>query len=98
VRPGHDADPLRHRVGQPVPGQAAGSIALPPNHADQVGKIIFRVTDLEGQKTRRIPATNEIFEKTGNFARATANWPIDVAPPGGHHVTAIVLRPNRDKN
>jgi hypothetical protein len=76
--------------GQPVLGHAAGSIALPPNHADQVGKIIFRVTDLENQTLGEYPATNEVFEKSGNFARASASWPIDVAPPGGHQVTAIV--------
>ncbi|HLJ10453.1 MAG TPA: sugar-binding protein [Planctomycetaceae bacterium] len=75
---------------QPVLGQASGSIALPPNHSDQVGKIIFRVADLDGQKLGDFPATTEVIEKAGNFARATANWPIDLAPPGGHQVTAIV--------
>lgn len=76
--------------GQPELGRAAGSIALPPNHADLVGKIVFRVTDLESQKLGEFPATVEVFEKGGNFARANASWPIDLAPPGGHQVTAIV--------
>jgi hypothetical protein len=77
--------------GQPVVAEATGSIALPPNHAEQVGKIIFRVTDLDGQKLGEFSATIEVFEKAGNFARAHARWPGDLAPPGGHQVTAIVF-------
>jgi hypothetical protein len=76
--------------GQPVLGQASGSIALPPNHADQVGKVVFRVTDLDGQQLGEFPASTEVIEKDGNFARANAAWPIDLAPPGAHQVTAIV--------
>lgn len=87
--------PIRCDVpwSQPVAGYASGSIALPPNHADQIGKIIFRITDLDGQKLGEFPATAEVFERSGNFARAIAGWPIDLAPPGGHQVTAIVFDP-----
>ncbi len=77
--------------GQPVVAEASGSIALPPNHADQVGKIVFRVADLEGQKLGEFAATTEVFEKAGSFARATARWPVDQAPPGAHQVTVIVF-------
>jgi len=28
--------------------------------------------------------------KAGNFARAYASWPNDLAPPAAHHVTAII--------
>lgn len=77
--------------GQPTKAQASGWIALPVNHADQVGKILFRVTDLEGSLLGEFPTgTPEVFEKSGNFARAVAHWPIDIAPPGAHHVTAVV--------
>jgi hypothetical protein len=76
--------------GQPVKAHASGSIALPPNHGDQIGKIVFRLTDLEGKSLGEYDAKTEVFEKTGNFARAHASWPLDVAPPGAHHVTAIV--------
>lgn len=76
--------------GQPVLAQASGSIALPPNQGDQVGKILFRINDLEGKKLGEFPATVDVFEKAGNFARATANWPVDLAAPGEHQVTAIV--------
>ena len=75
---------------QPMLAQSSGSIALPPNRSDQVGKIVFRITDLEGQKLGDFPATTETIEKAGDFARATANWPVDLAPPGAHQVTATV--------
>ena len=69
---------------------AFGHIALPPDHADQIGKIFFETRDLDGEKLGEYPATIEVIEKTGNFARATAHWPIDDAPPGAHQVTAVV--------
>lgn len=74
----------------PVKAHASASIALPPNLADQVGKIVFRVVDLEGNKLGEFEAKSEVFEPAGNFARAKASWPIDIAPPGGHQVVAIV--------
>ena len=70
---------------------AHGSIIVPPNHADSVGMIVFRLTDLAGKELGEFEAkTAAPFEKFGNFAIATAAWPSDVAPPGAHHVTAIV--------
>jgi hypothetical protein len=32
----------------------------------------------------------EAINAEAGFTRASATWPIDIAPPGGHHVTAIV--------
>ena len=34
---------------QPTKAQSQGMISLPPNHSDLVGKIVFRLTDLEGK-------------------------------------------------
>lgn len=84
--------PLRVDVpwSQKTKANAYGQIALPPNRADQVGKIVFRLTDLDGHKLGEYEASRETFEPHGHFTRATAHWPIDVAPPGAHHVTAIV--------
>lgn len=76
--------------GQPVKAHASGWIALPVNHADQVGKVVFRLTDLAGEKLGEFDAKPEVFEKSGHFARAQATWPSDLAPAGAHHVTAIV--------
>lgn len=70
-----------------------GIIALPPNHADQVGRVVFRITDLEGKTLGEFPATTEVFQKEGNFVRGVARWPSDLAVPGRHHVTALVYDP-----
>ena len=75
---------------QETRAHAYGRIALPPNRADEVGRIVFRLTDLAGETLGEHEAERETFEKEGNFLRATAHWPIDEAAPGQHHVTAIV--------
>jgi hypothetical protein len=76
---------------QPVKNHAHGQIALPPNHRDSIGKIVFRLTDLDGQPLGEFEAKPEEFEPQGHFARATATWPTDLAPPAAHHVTAVVF-------
>ncbi|MGD9855417.1 MAG: sugar-binding protein [Planctomycetaceae bacterium] len=76
--------------GQPHKAHAVGSIALPPNHADQIGRIVFLLTDLNGKDLGEFEAETETIQPEGEFARASAHWPSDLAPPGGHHVTAIV--------
>lgn len=75
---------------QPVKGQNQGMISLPPNHSDQVGKIVFRLTDLDEKAIGDFEAQPQTMQAEGHFARAIANWPLDAAPPGGYHVTAIV--------
>lgn len=75
---------------QETKAHAYGRIALPPNRADQVGRIVFELTDLQGRILGEYAADPETFQEQGHFARATAHWPIDVAPPGLHHVTAVV--------
>ncbi|HVV98806.1 MAG TPA: sugar-binding protein [Planctomycetaceae bacterium] len=75
---------------QPTAAHAYGQIALPPNQLDTVGKIVFRLTDLDGKTLGEFEAAREVFEKEGHFVRATAHWPTDIAPPGGSQVMAIV--------
>ena len=75
---------------QPTKARVHGIISLPPNHSDAVGKIVFRVSDLTGKTLGEFEAKPQPFQQEGNFISAIANWPVDVAPPGGHHVTAIV--------
>lgn len=76
--------------GQSTKPRAHGLISLPPNQSDAVGRIIFRVSDLSGKTLCEFEAEPKTFQKEGNFISAMANWPADVAPPGDHHVTAIV--------
>ena len=75
---------------QPTKGQNQAMISLPPNHSDQIGKIIFRLTDLDDKPLGDFEAQPHTMQAEGHFVRAIANWPLDAAPPGGYHVTAIV--------
>ena len=65
-------------------------IAIPPDQADQIGQILFRISALKGGTIGEYPAKIETFEKEGNFRRGVAHWPSDLATPGAHHVMAIV--------
>ena len=76
--------------GQPERARAHGKISLPPNQHDAVGKIVFRLSGLAGETLAEFEAESQPLEKEGRFITATATWPVDVASPGGHHVTAIV--------
>lgn len=76
--------------GQPTKAHAHAEISLPPNQRDAIGKIVFRLTDLEGKLIGEYEAKAETIQQEGNFAKARAAWPSDIAPPGGHHVTAVV--------
>ena len=69
---------------------AGGKMALPPDHADQVGKIVFRVADLSGKTLGEYPATRQTLHEGGRFSWAEATWPSDVAIPGEHVVIAFV--------
>ena len=80
--------------GQPQKPRAHGLISLPPNHLNLVGKTVFQITDLSGKKLGEFVAKSMPMVKEGGFHHAAAAWPVDLAPPGQHHVTAIVF----DKN
>lgn len=86
--------PIRVDVpwGQPdTVAHAQAGIALPPNQLDQVGKVVFRLTSLEGEMLGEFEAKPEAINANGAFHRAMAQWPVDIAPPGRHHVTAVVF-------
>ena len=71
-------------------GMAYGMISLPPNHVDEIGKIEFLLSDLQGNPLGRYLAEQVAIQPEGNFGKAIARWPIDLAPPGGHQVVAII--------
>lgn len=75
---------------QPTKPQVLGYMALPPNHTDQIGKVVFRVVGLDGKTLGDFPAKVESFEPAGNFQRASAQWPNDAAIPGAHVLLGIV--------
>ena len=76
--------------GQPTKPRVKGIIALPPKQAAEVGRILFRLTNLDGTLIDEYPADKETFANEGKFIRATASWQSDVAAPGQHHVSAVI--------
>ncbi|HVR74346.1 MAG TPA: sugar-binding protein [Planctomycetota bacterium] len=86
--------PLRCDTAWSQPGKSpvvTAQIALPPNHASLVGKVLFRLVSLDGGALGEHEGKRETIEEEGSFARMTATWPIDAAPPGGYHVLAVIL-------
>lgn len=80
--------------GQESKALVTGLMAMPPNHADQVGKVVFRILDLEGQTLGEYEGAIETFQPEGHFARARATWPSDAAPPGAHFLLGVVYDPD----
>jgi hypothetical protein len=71
--------------------EVVARIAMPPNHGDLVGKVAFRIVGLDGATlAEHFAQEDPAFPAGSGFARREARWPIDSAPPGGHHVVAIV--------
>ncbi len=76
---------------QPGKPRATAWITIPPNAEEMIGKIIVKLTDLEGKAIGEHEATVQTIQADGNFKRAMAQWPVDDAAPGAFHATAIVL-------
>ena len=71
-----------------------GYVAIPPNRSDQIGKVVFRILGLDGGTIADYTGEIETFEANGNFQRAKAEWPNDVAVPGAHVLLGIVYDTN----
>jgi hypothetical protein len=67
-----------------------GYMAIPPNQLDAIGKVMFKLTGLEGQTLGQFEGRIETFQPEGNFARAVAQWPADLAVPGAHQLLGVV--------
>jgi cellulose/xylan binding protein with CBM9 domain len=80
--------------GQETKAHVTGKMVLPPDHADQIGKVIFRVIDLDGKTLGEFPGTVQTLNEAGQFKLAEAKWPSDLAVPGGHVLVGIAY----DKN
>ena len=77
---------------QPTRPMVTGQIAVPPNFADQVGRVEFQILDLEGKLLSKYDAAKpRPLAPESNFALLTAQWPVDAAPPGAHQVQAVVF-------
>jgi hypothetical protein len=74
---------------QKTKAMVTGQMAVPPDHRDQIGNIVFRVSDLEGKTLGEYPAQGRIVDDEGRFYLAEAQWPSDVAVPGQHTLIGI---------
>ena len=70
--------------------QVTGFLAIPPNQAGEVGRVVFRVLGPEGNNLGEYKGEIETFETEGNFQRAVARWPGQLAAPGTYHLLGIV--------
>ncbi len=79
--------------GQPTNATVTGQLALPPTHARDIGKVVFRLLDLDGKVLADHEGAIEVIESEGNFVRATAQWSSDVAVPGRHLLVGVIFDP-----
>lgn len=71
------------------------SIAVPPVWEDQIGRIVFQVSLLQGDLVGEYEAERRVaIEEDGNFAIRQAFWATDVAPAGRYQVAAVVYDPS----
>ncbi len=75
--------------GQDTKPRVTGFMAIPPDHAAQIGKLVFKIIGLNGKARGEFEGQIETFEADGNFQRAVAHWPSDLATPGAHHLLGI---------
>jgi hypothetical protein len=75
---------------QPTKAMVTGKMAIPPDHGDQIGKIVFRTIDLEGKTLGEYQGQVKSLHEAGRFSIAEAQWPSDAAPPGLHTLIGIV--------
>jgi len=70
--------------------QVTGLMAIPPNHASEIGKVVFRVLGLEEKKLGDYEGEIETFDAEGHFQRVVARWPNELAAPGTYHLLGTV--------
>ena len=66
-------------------------IALPVNHLEKIGKIMFQVSDLSGKLLGEFEAREtEILGSDPNFSRKMTTWPADLTAPGSYTAVAVI--------
>ena len=70
--------------------QVTGFMAIPPNHSGEIGKVVFRLLGLDEKAIGDFEGEIEMIEAEGNFQRAVARWPGELAAPGTYHLLGIV--------
>jgi hypothetical protein len=75
---------------QPTKALVTGQMALPPDQAGEISKVVFRSSDLEGKTVGDYPGKVTTIHEAGRFQLAEAQWPSDAAVPGLHTLIGIV--------
>jgi hypothetical protein len=75
---------------QTTKAMVTGYLALPPQQSAEVGKIVFRLLDTEGNILGDFAGQVQSLDADGKFQRATATWPTDLAVPGEHFLLGLV--------
>ena len=70
--------------------QVTGLMAIPPNRAGAIGKVVFRLIGPGEKRLGDYEGEIETFENEGNFQRAVAHWLSELAAPGTYHLLGIV--------
>ena len=65
-------------------------VAIPPDQAGQIGKVVFRLLDTSGKMIVEHEAKVATLNAEGRFFRAEAQWPTDEAAPGTYVPLGIV--------
>jgi hypothetical protein len=76
--------------GQETKPRVTAMLALPPNHLDEIGRIVFKVSDMDGVTLIETVGEVEAFSSYGSFSRAIATWAVDFAEPGRHQLSALI--------
>jgi hypothetical protein len=71
--------------------QVTAYMAVPPDHGNEIGRIVVRAIGLDGKTLGEFEAKPETFEREGDFQRAVAHWPSELAAPGSFNVLGIVF-------
>lgn len=75
--------------GQDTNALVTGYMVLPPNHLEEVAKVVFRILDTEGRRIADVVGQTEVINEEGKFVRAKGQWATDIAPPGGYLLLGI---------
>ena len=66
-----------------------GLMMVPPNEADQIGKLVFRLVDTEGHVIADVDGKIETLQAEGKFQRARGQWSADLVAPGTYNLVGI---------
>ena len=80
---------------QKTPALVTGLMAMPPHHADAVGKLVFRIVGTDGQVLGDFEGRVESFGGDGKFARARGRPGLPIWPCPASTFSSVSLTTSR---